>query len=114
MERPSCWSTAVWGAGVGTEVGVASSSPAPHTVFAAIAEAPQEQHTHPCQTNGAAGTPIPNAGSAPVSPLPTLAVLKGSPRTERREVEMTSLSMMAVHVPVQRTRGVRLAVSLFF
>lgn len=105
MEGPSCWSRAVWGAGVGTEVGGASSHSAPHTAIAAIAEALQERHSHPRWTDAAAGTSHPymctRAHSEP-TPCAPLAVLEGSPRTEWRKVEMTPLSMMTIHVSVQR------------
>lgn len=58
MERPSYWSRAVWGAGVGTEVDGASSRSAPHTAIAAIAEAPRGQRSHLCWADVAAGKPV--------------------------------------------------------
>lgn len=58
MERPSCWSRAVWEAGVGTEVDGASSHPAPHTAHAALAEAPQGRHSDPRWTDVTAGKPV--------------------------------------------------------
>lgn len=57
MERPSCWSRAAQGSGVETEVDGASSFPAPHTVLAAIAEAPSVWCPHPRWTDIASGTP---------------------------------------------------------
>ena len=57
MERPSCWSRAACGAGGGSEVGGASSHPAPHTELVAIAEDPQGWHSHPRWTDVTAGTP---------------------------------------------------------
>lgn len=57
MGRPSCWSRAVRGSGVETEVDGASSRPAPHTVLAAIAEAPLVQCPHPRWTDVASETP---------------------------------------------------------
>lgn len=57
MERPSCWSRAAWGAGVGIEVDGASSHSAPHTAFVAIAGAPPGRRSHPHWTDVTAGTP---------------------------------------------------------
>lgn len=57
MERPSCWPRAAWGAEVGNEVDDAYIHPAPHTVLAAIVEAPPVQRSHPRWTDVAAGTP---------------------------------------------------------
>ncbi len=57
MGRPSCWSRAAWGAGVGTEDDGASSHPAPHTALASIAGAPRGPHSHPRWTDVTSGTP---------------------------------------------------------
>lgn len=56
-EGPSCWSRAVWGVRMATEMDSASSPPAPHTALASIAGAPRGQHPQPHWTDVTTGTP---------------------------------------------------------